>query len=123
MDHQALAKQLGYGRLAVGALMLAAPGVAMRGWIGADADRPGTQVVTRAFGAREVLLGFLGAHVATRPGVGRRTVQALAVCDLADLLVTVGARRALPATGVAAIAVVAGTAAVAGTVAAQGLPE
>ena len=121
MDPKALARTLGYGRLGFGVAMLAAPRLSTRGWIGAEADGVGTQTVTRAFGAREVLLGFLAAHVASRPGVGKRTVAALAACDLVDLVATVAARRSLPATGVAAVGLVAGSGAVAGLLAAQGL--
>ena len=122
MDAQASARLLGFGRLAIGAAMLVAPQKAVGAWIGADADRTGTQVVTRAFGAREILLGFIAAHVASRPGVGRRTIQALAFCDAVDAVVTVGARQALPASGVAMVGLMATGGAVSHTVLAQRLP-
>ncbi|HYF24289.1 MAG TPA: hypothetical protein VD931_00980 [Baekduia sp.] len=123
MEPQASAKLLGWGRFAIGVGMLAAPGLATRGWIGADADRTGTQVVTRAFGAREALLGFIQAHVASRPGVGARTVQALAVCDAIDAVISLAARRQLPPSGVAMITAVAGSAAISGTLTARRLPQ
>ena len=121
MDNLKIARVLGIGRLAIGAAMMAAPAASMRGWIGADADRVGTQTAVRAFGAREVLLGFLAAHVASRPGVGKRTVAAIALCDAFDFAVTVAARRHLPASGVAGVGALAGGSAVTGLVVAAGL--
>jgi hypothetical protein len=123
MDAKRLAGTLGWGRLAFGVAMMAAPERVGRSWVGADGAKPGPSVVMRSFGAREVLLGFLGAHVVSRPGVGRRTVAALALMDLVDLAGTLAARRSLPAAGVAAVAGVAGPAAVAGLLAARGLPD
>jgi hypothetical protein len=91
------ARAVAAGRLAIGAVMMAAPKLAMSAWIGEEeARRPATDVVTRAFGAREVLLGFLALHVADRPAVGPRTLQALAFCDATDLAVTIARRDALP---------------------------
>lgn len=116
MDGVKVARLLGFGRLAIGAAMMAVPAQSMRGWIGADADRVPTQTVVRAFGAREVLLGFLTAHVASNPGVGRRTVGAIALCDAVDAAVTVAARRHLPASGVAGVGALAGGSALTGLV-------
>jgi len=114
MDAKRIASALGWGRLAFGVAMMAAPDRVGRSWVGADGARPGPSVVMRAFGAREVLLGFLGAHVASRPGVGRRTVASLALLDAVDFTTTLAARRSLPASGVATVSAVAGPAAVAG---------
>jgi hypothetical protein len=121
MDQVQAARLIGFGRLALGAAMVAAPAASMRGWIGADADRVGTQTAVRAFGAREVLLGFMEAHVASRPGVGKRTVAAIALCDAVDFVVTVAARRHLPASGVALVGALAGGSAVGGLAIAAGL--
>src|SRR3954471_5541794 len=74
VDALALARGLTAGRLAIGAAMVALPGPSMAPWLGADARRPATQVGLRAFGMRELFLGALGMHVASRPGVGRRTI-------------------------------------------------
>lgn len=109
------ARAIAAGRLGLGAVMMAAPKLAMSRWVGArEAERPAVDVVTRAFGAREVFLGALALHVADRPGVGKRTVGALAFCDATDLAVTLARRRDLPASAVPLIATLAG-----GAVAAQ----
>jgi hypothetical protein len=108
------ARAVSAGRLLIGAVMMAAPAKAMGPWIGEDeAQRPATDLVTRAFGAREVLLGFLGLHVAGRPGVGPRTLQAIALCDATDLTVTLARRDALPGTAVPMMVALAGGAVVA----------
>jgi hypothetical protein len=124
-DAQAVstARALALGRLALGIAMAVAPRAATSPWIGADAERPGTQVAVRAFGAREAFLGFLGYHVAGRPGVGRRTISAMAALDTFDAAITIAARRALPASGVAVVTAIAGTSAIAHVWASRGLPD
>ena len=100
MSPLAVARAVSAGRLALGVAMMAVPSRAMSAWVGKDAERPTMDLVTRAFGAREVLLGFLALHVADRPGVGRRTIGALALCDLTDLTATIAHRDSLPKAAV-----------------------
>ena len=69
-------------------------------------------MVVRSFGFREILLGGLGLHVAHREGVGPRTLQTLAACDVVDLSVTIAHRDALPASAVPMMLAVAGGAAI-----------
>jgi hypothetical protein len=89
--------------------MMAAPSTLMAGWVGrTDAQRPAMDLVTRSFGAREVLLGFMGVHVADRPGVGRRTIAAMSLLDATDLTLTVMHRRSLPKSALPIMASVAG---------------
>ena len=57
MDDRDLARINAVGRAVLGAGLLLAPKLAARGWIGDDAALPGTQVVTRALGIRDVALG------------------------------------------------------------------
>jgi hypothetical protein len=121
MSPRNVARGIAAGRVLFGAAMIAAPGAVMRGWIGADAARPGAQALTRGFGARDVILGGLTLHTIGRPGVGPRMVATCAVADVADLAATLVARRELPRTGVAATVVVAGGAAIAGFVSAAAL--
>ncbi len=122
-DPASTARSLAFGRAALGMAMLAAPTLAARPWLGEDAERESTRAVVRALGVREVLLGGLAAHVINRPGVGRRMVASLAVCDLADLTATWLSRRGLPSTGVGVIVLLAGGGAAAGFWAAARLPE
>ena len=105
---------LAAGRVAIGSGFLVAPGLAARGWIGDDAARPGTQVMVRALGVRDLILGMLTLHVAHRPGVGYRTVATCAVADVVDLAATYAAREHLPPAAAAGAMAVAATAAVSG---------
>jgi hypothetical protein len=123
MDALPVARALSAARVALGAAMIVAPDRAVSRWIGVDAGRPGTQVVVRAFGARDVFLGLLGAHVAGRPGVGRRTIASLGILDAFDAGVTLAERRAIPPSGVAMLAALGGGGALAHVLAARGLPE
>lgn len=112
MSPLAVARAVSAGRLALGVAMLASPKLAMGKWIGDDeAERPAMDLVTRAFGAREVLLGFLALHVVDRPGAGPRTLQGLALCDATDLAITIARRDALPGGAVPLMVAVAGGAA------------
>jgi hypothetical protein len=122
MDALPVARALSAGRLALGVAMVLAPRVSIAPWIGTDAHGRGTQVAVRAFGAREAFLGFLGLHVADHPGVGPRTIRAYGALDAFDATLSVASRRALPASGVALIAAVAGGSAVAHLWAARKLP-
>jgi hypothetical protein len=103
MNPVALARANGYGRIALGLGLLAAPGPLTAGWLGEDAQRPGTQAVARALGARDVLLGFLTAHVAARPGVGARTLATVALVDAVDFAATAAVRDRLPSAGAAGV--------------------
>jgi hypothetical protein len=110
----AAARGLALGRVALGAGLVLAPARLGRPWIGAVADRPGGQVVLRALGARDVLLGAIVLHLAGRGPAGARAVQAAAVADAADFVATLAARRELPALGSAGVLALAGAAAAAG---------
>jgi hypothetical protein len=107
-------RALALGRVLIGAGFVAAPGVTARGWIGDDAERAGTQVMVRAMGIRDLILGLLTLHVADRPGVGPRTVATFAVADAVDFGATLAARDQLPPAAAAGAMAVAGGAAVSG---------
>ena len=109
-----VARAVSAGRLAIGVAMMAVPSKVMAGWVGAaESQRPAMDLITRSFGAREVLLGFLGVHVAGTPGVGKRTIGAISLLDLTDLAVTVAHRDKLPKMALPMMAGVAGSAFVA----------
>jgi hypothetical protein len=122
MNAVAVAKAVSAGRLAFGVGMMAAPSAIMRGWVGSDADRPTFDLVTRSLGAREVLLGFIGVHVADRPGVGKRTIGAMAFLDATDLVVSLAHRKSLPKSALPIITAVAGGAVASQVWAARELP-
>lgn len=123
MDPVGVARSISTGRLVFGATMMIAPSKVMAGWIGgSEAERPAADLMTRSFGAREILLGFIGAHVAGMPGVGKRTIAAMSLLDLTDLVVTAKHRDRLPRSAMPIMATVAGTAFVAQLWAARELP-
>src|SRR4051794_9185426 len=78
---------LAIGRIVFGGAMLVRPEEAVRGWIGGRAaSYGGTQTITQAFGARDLVLGAgtLAALVAGRDA--RDWVLAGAACDCVDLV-------------------------------------
>ena len=110
------ARAIAAGRIAIGLGLVVAPALSARSWIGGDSARPGAQAMIRALGVRDAFLGLLTLHVIDRPGVGARTVGALAAVDAVDFGATLAARRTgtLPPAGSAVALAVAGGAAVAG---------
>lgn len=92
-----LAYGLALSRVAVGSVMLAAPGPAMKAWIGADRRSSQVRAMGMAIGSRDLLLG-VGTLQALRggedPGIW---VQLGALADAADGLATFEALRTTPA--------------------------
>jgi hypothetical protein len=115
------ARAIAAGRVLVGAAFLVAPGLAGRGWIGDDAERPGVQAIFRALGIRDLILGLLTLHVVDRPGIGPRTVATCAAADAVDFGATLAARESLPGKAAAGALAVAGSSAVSGTILAVAL--
>jgi hypothetical protein len=106
----AQARTNGYGRIALGLGMVAAPEAATRPWLGEDAGRAGVQALTRMLGARDVILGFLTVHTAARPGVGPRTLATVALADVVDAAAVSAVRDRLPSGATGVIALAAGSA-------------
>ena len=74
--------------MAFGAAFMLAPGLAARGWIGDDAQRPAVKVLARGFGVRDAAIG-LGIAVALDRGAPvRGWLEAAAVSDGVDLAAT-----------------------------------
>ncbi|HEV2820585.1 MAG TPA: hypothetical protein VGW11_08765 [Solirubrobacteraceae bacterium] len=107
MDPRQIARAIGAVRIAMGLGFVAAPKLAS-GWIGPAAQREAVGVVVRGFGARDAVLGGLMVHTASRPQVAARMAAMGIVVDAVDLVATVAARRSVPATGVALLALMAG---------------
>jgi hypothetical protein len=110
MEARTVARILTLGRIAIGAALIVAPARASAGWIGADAERPATQVPVVSLGARDLVLGAGGAWADDK----RPWLLAAAISDLTDLVVTLRHREALPALGVIGVGALAGSAAAAG---------
>lgn len=116
MDDRQLARSFGLTRIAVGGAMTLLPGRASRVWLGAEAARPATQVVVRALGVRDLLLG-VGLWRAANGGRSTKAWLAYgAVADATDGLAGLAGWRALPRSGrrvlvgMAAVAAAAGAA-------------
>lgn len=107
---QNLVRGLAVGRIVFGAAMVAAPRLAVEGWIGSRAAKQsGTHTVTQGFGARDVALGAGALQALARGQDARDWVALAALGDVADLAATVS-RDDLPAAGRAAVTVLASSA-------------
>jgi MOSC domain-containing protein YiiM len=112
MDHRTNVLGVARGRIVMGLLMLAVPGVMLRVLFGRHASTPSARVLARMFGAREIVLG-----VGTVTSVKERTqdaewVSACAVADAVDGVVIAFSpgvpRRSRPAAVVGGIAAALG---------------
>jgi hypothetical protein len=87
VDPRLIARMLAGARIALGLALFLAPSRTGRGWLGAGQVTPGTSVVVRGVGARDVALG-VGTMVALRdddrPRDAHRWLEASIVADLAD---------------------------------------
>jgi len=104
-----LARGLAINRIAFGLGYIAAPERTGSGWVGNAAKKGGATVLTRALGARDLVLGA-GALWAMRkrPESARPWFAAHAVADATDLAATVAARDSLPRSGFRFALVMAG---------------
>ena len=100
MDDRRAARSLALGRIALGAGLLAMPGVVGRGWLGSDAaSDPRARVLLRALAARDVGLGFGLKASLDRHAPTRGWLEAGLVADGTDLAATLSAGRDLPLAG------------------------
>jgi hypothetical protein len=103
-----LAGLISLGRLVFGVAFIAEPRLMERAWIGKQARVPGAQLLARAVGARDLVLGLGGLQALPRnDGSVRPWLAAAAVCDVVDFGATWTAGRTIPRqtrTGVLAIA-------------------
>jgi hypothetical protein len=98
MDPAPLARALAVSRVAYGAGMALAPGAAAAVWVGRGARDPRTQVLARALGARDLVLGA-GGLVALQRGdrqAARPWFAAQVLTDSVDCVATLLGGRALP---------------------------
>ena len=114
MNARQIATALAAGRVAIGTAMFAAPGLFGKGWIGDDAERPGTQLIMRVAGIRDLVLG-LGSLTALSSGQdAKRWLEAGIVADAGDATAAILGRGEASALTVASTAVLAAGAAGAG---------
>ena len=114
MTAREVARGYGAGRVALGAGLLVAPRLLGRPWLGRTATEPAGQVVLRALGARDLIIGAIALHTVDHPDVGPRWQRTCAAADAVDALATLVARRSLPPAGSALVAALAATGTVTG---------
>jgi hypothetical protein len=107
------------GRVGFGLALVVVPERVTSLWLGKDAARAGTQVVSRGLGARDVALGA-GALIAPSAEL-RPWLIAAVLADAADLVGTLAAGDALPRAGRALVGAVAAGGVVLGTISLAGL--
>jgi hypothetical protein len=105
-----LAALISVGRFVFGVAFIAEPKLMDRAWIGKQARVPGAQLLARAVGARDLVLGLGGLQAVTRDdGSARPWMAAGAICDSVDFGATWAAGRTIPSQarrGVLAVAAV-----------------
>jgi len=95
-----LARGLAINRIAFGLGYIAAPERTGKGWVGKAAEKGGATVLTRALGARDLVLGAGALWAMQRRAESARPwFAAHAVADATDLAATVAARDSLPRSG------------------------
>src|SRR5215212_12193608 len=92
-----LAVVISLGRFLFGVAFIAKPTLMERAWIGKQARLPGAQLLARAVGARDLVLGLGGLQALTRDdGSARSWLGAGAICDAVDFGATWTAGRTIP---------------------------
>jgi hypothetical protein len=121
MNAALTARLVAGGRVGFGVGLILVPERLTGPWLGADAGRAGTRVVSRGLGARDVALG-VGA-LGVPENQLRPWVLAAIVADTADLVATITAGDSLPLAGRLLVGAVASAGAALGVVALVGLPS
>jgi hypothetical protein len=109
-----IAKQVAYGRIAIGAALLVKPDLVTGRWIGPVAESPGGRVLAVTFGARDLAVGAGAAYALHSGGAARPWLLAAAFTDTIDALATFAARRSLPSPGAIGTVALAGAGAAVG---------
>ncbi len=103
-----LAGLISLSRFLFGVAFIVEPTLMDRAWIGKQARLPGAQLLARAVGARDLVLGLGGLQALAREdGSARPWLAAAGLCDAVDFGATWAAGRSIPRqarTGVLAIA-------------------
>jgi hypothetical protein len=120
MNAALTARFLAAGRIGFGLALIVSPERVTALWLGGDAGRAGTRVVTRGLGARDLALG--AGVLAVAESELRPWVAAAILADTADLIATVAAGDSLPLMGRLLVGAVASGGAALGLMALAGLP-
>jgi hypothetical protein len=116
-----LAVVISVGRLFFGIAFIAQPKLMDGAWIGKQARLPGAQLLARAVGARDLVLGLGGMQALARDdGSARPWLAAGATCDAIDFGATWAAGRGIPRQARTGVLAIAGVFALLSTIAAVG---
>jgi hypothetical protein len=99
MDPADLARGVAAGRAALGGVLVVAPGLVGRAWLGRDARRPAARAALVAMGARDLAIGLGTLQALSSESAAAPWLRAGALADAADVLVTLRAHRDLPPVG------------------------
>lgn len=117
-----LAGLISFGRFLFGVAFIAKPELMEPAWIGKQARLPGAQLLARAVGARDLMLGLGGLQALRRDdGSARPWLAAAAVCDVVDFGATSAAGRGIPREARNGVLAIAGISALLSAVAAVGV--
>jgi hypothetical protein len=109
MDHATIARAAAAARAAIGVALFAAPGPAARRWLGDVSEQPGAQVAIAGLGGRDIVIGLGGLWaLGGRNRTPRPWLIGAAGADLADLAMTLRARRGLSTSAVVGTIALAG---------------
>jgi hypothetical protein len=114
-----LAAFLSFARCVFGVAFIAKPKLMDRAWIGKQARVPGAQLLARAVGARDLVLGLGGLQALVRDdGSARPWLGAGAICDAVDFGATWAAGRTIPRQARRGVLAIAGVSSVLSAIAA-----
>jgi hypothetical protein len=105
-------RAIGFGRIAFGAALIAAPGTLGASWLGEGGKTEPTKVALRGVGIRDAVIGMAQVHTAGDPDRGYRWARTSAFGDTVDVLATLNAAKLLPRSGVIGTVALGGAAAV-----------
>ena len=109
------------GRFLFGVAFIAEPKLMDRAWIGKQAQLPGAQLLARAVGARDLVLGLGGLQALGRnDGSARPWLAAAGICDAVDFGATWAAGRGIPRQARSGVLAIAGVFSVLSAIAAAG---
>jgi hypothetical protein len=117
-----LAAVISFGRLVFGVAFITKPQLMERAWIGKQARLPGAQLLARAVGSRDLVLGLCGLQALARDddSATRSWLAAGSVCDAVDFGATLAAGRGIPRDTRKGVLVVAAVTSVLSAIAAAG---
>src|SRR5918997_567646 len=116
-----LGLSISVGRFLFGVAFIARPQLMQRAWIGKQARLPGAQLLARAVGARDLVLGLGGLQALNRnDGSARPWLAAAGICDAVDFGATWAAGRGIPRQARSGVLAIAGVFSLLSAIAAAG---